>query len=109
MKKKIKIFCIIDEVKYIFKIKLREKNNKLKIINKSKILTLFNDPNRIKQLLINFISNSNKFTENGLLIVKIEDFNENLSIIVQDSGSGMSPKILSSIGEDFVTYNNTEN
>jgi K+-sensing histidine kinase KdpD len=41
--------------------------------------------------------------------VKVEDFEDNLCIIVQDSGAGMSPKMLKTIGKDFVTHNNSEN
>jgi signal transduction histidine kinase len=82
LKKNSNIQEIFQEVKDIFKEKLVENNNNLELIKKSQNLALFTDPNRMKQLLINFISNGNKFTNDGNLFVIIEDFQDHLSIIV---------------------------
>ena len=79
------------------------------MINESQKETFFNDPNRAKQLLMNFISNANKFTENCQIIIKIEDYQNYLSIVVQDSGVGMSPEILEMISQDVITHCNSEN
>jgi signal transduction histidine kinase len=79
------------------------------MINESINDTFFNDPNRTKQLFINFISNANKFTENGQIIIKIEDYQDYLSIVVQDSGVGMNPRILEMISQDVITHSTSEN
>ena len=52
-----------------------------------KIIT---DENRLKQILLNLISNSVKFTQSGLIQLKVE-FSENnrLQIIVKDTGTGI--------------------
>ena len=109
LKKNSKIQDIFNEVKNIFLPRLQEKNNTLEMINESQKETFFNDPNRAKQLLMNFISNANKFTENGHIIIKIEDYQHYLSIVVQDSGVGMSPEILEMISQDVITHCNSEN
>ena len=68
-----------------------------------------NDPNRIKQLLINFISNSNKFTKNGIILVKFDEFDGFIRVVVEDNGNGMKKKILEKIGEDYMTFCNDSN
>jgi signal transduction histidine kinase len=59
--------------------------------------------------VINFISNSLKFTKDGIIILQVEDFEGYLCIVVEDSGAGMSEKELKTIGQDFVTHNNSDN
>ena len=68
-----------------------------------------NDPNRMKQLLINFISNANKFTKNGIILVRIDEFDGCIRITVKYSGNGMKKEILDQIGEDYMTFGNKSN
>jgi signal transduction histidine kinase len=53
---------------------------------------LWGDKRKIRQILINLLSNSVKFTpENGTITVAARmDFHENLSIIVADTGIGIA-------------------
>jgi signal transduction histidine kinase len=59
--------------------------------------------------LINFISNANKFTKNGIILVRIDQFNGCIRITVKDSGNGMKKEILDQIGEDYMTFGNNTN
>lgn len=52
------------------------------------------DPTRIRQVLINFLSNAVKFTESGLIVVRIREMDDGdkprLRFEVQDTGTGIS-------------------
>lgn len=53
---------------------------------------IFNDKDRIKQILINFTSNALKYTNRGEVIVKaenIEDDEENILLTIKDTGIGI--------------------
>jgi len=68
---------------------------------------LIGDPNRIGQIIINFLSNAIKFTEKGkiLLSYDIDEFHENgivLHIFVADSGIGIADNQLENIFDSFV-------
>ena len=56
--------------------------------------TIVNDEKRISQILINFSSNSLKFTKNGIICIILVDFDENTAAIeVIDNGTGIKKKV----------------
>lgn len=65
------------------------------------------DPLRIKQIVMNLVSNAMKFTQYGHIEVKISHFNGRLKIAVEDTGGGISPDKLSSIFEAFTQEDTT--
>jgi len=63
---------------------------------------IFNDPVRVKQILINLLSNAIKFTESGGIWVEVKELPENqVAIIVQDTGIGIASRDFKSIFEAF--------
>lgn len=63
---------------------------------------IFNDPVRIKQILINLLSNAIKFTESGEIWVEVKELPANrVGIIVRDTGIGIAPKNFNHIFEAF--------
>lgn len=57
---------------------------------------------RIKEVLINFIGNSIKFTEKGgKITVKLEEVHDHVTVEVTDTGVGMNQKDLSSLFQKF--------
>ncbi|MEH2367708.1 ATP-binding response regulator [Nostoc sp.] len=63
---------------------------------------VFNDPVRVKQILINLLSNAIKFTESGEIWVEVKELPENrVVIIVQDTGIGIAPRDFKHIFEAF--------
>jgi signal transduction histidine kinase len=70
-------------------------------------LRLNSDPKRLKQVLINLISNALKFTNEGFVHVtarKIDDYI--LEIHVIDSGSGIKKDTISSLSIPYLTFDN---
>lgn len=63
------------------------------------------DPHRIRQILLNLVSNSVKFTEQGKIIMKAQRVSyqqgHGLQFTVQDTGVGMTQEQLASLFERF--------
>ncbi|TVQ22363.1 MAG: hybrid sensor histidine kinase/response regulator [Leptolyngbya sp. DLM2.Bin15] len=63
---------------------------------------VFNDPNRLRQVLINLLANAIKFTDAGRVSVSISDPSDTtVQIIVQDTGIGIAPEDFEHIFEAF--------
>ena len=59
------------------------------------------DTLKIKQILLNLLSNAAKFTEHGAITVVARKQNSMISIAVKDDGIGIEPKNLSRVFEEF--------
>ncbi|MFN6463856.1 MAG: ATP-binding protein [Nostoc sp. DedVER02] len=63
---------------------------------------VFNDPIRIKQILLNLLSNAIKFTESGEIWVEVQELPANrVAIIVRDTGIGIASRDFKRIFEAF--------
>lgn len=88
------------------------KNNMDVLANKKEIylnlsipdnLPLVNtDETKLHQVLMNIVGNAVKFTEEGGLHISVEYDEEELYIIIKDSGIGISKEILPEIFDEFV-------
>jgi len=75
---------------------------KITLIYHSKDQNWFGDPVRIRQILLNILSNSVKFTKNGTINVVIENKeDQSVYIEVDDSGIGMSEDALNKLFNRF--------
>ncbi|CAD8213959.1 unnamed protein product [Paramecium octaurelia] len=85
---------LILEVISLFKDQISKKNLEIKIEFNSKITQILSDRNRIKQILINLVSNAQKFTLQGLISLKVETSLSNkkpyVVFHVEDTGIGMT-------------------
>src|SRR6185437_9588689 len=69
-------------------------------------LTLRGDPNRVRQVLTNLISNAIKFTDRGEVIVKVASVASSadetvLEVKVTDTGIGIAPDVLEHLFQPF--------
>ncbi len=62
---------------------------------------LFSDQNRIRQVLINFIGNAIKFTENGVVEISLKKVGDYLLFSVSDTGIGISTEFHEQVFERF--------
>lgn len=63
---------------------------------------VFNDPTRVRQMLINLLSNAIKFTDCGKVEVSVKELPGNrVAIAVKDTGIGIAPSEIKSIFEAF--------
>ncbi|WP_455209437.1 ATP-binding response regulator [Kaarinaea lacus] len=86
--------------------KLAEINNNEIIVNfESEPESFVTDTTKFRQILYNLISNANKFTKDGKIMVSISHNNYGteswLKIVVSDTGIGMEPEQLDKIFQSF--------
>ena len=106
---------IISEMRNLIEFQAREKNVKFiidcKLQNRRK---MYSDANRLKQILLNLLSNSLKFTHEGSINLMIEDLTEKDSnptylFIVQDTGVGIKKEDISKLFQLFGRLENSKN
>jgi signal transduction histidine kinase/DNA-binding response OmpR family regulator len=80
-------------------------HNRLTVDCPHDIGTLRADDIRVRQVVLNLLSNACKFTENGEVRVRVERANddgiEGVAISVSDTGIGMTPEQISVLFQDF--------
>ena len=83
---------------------LVEKNrNELIVDLDDSIGTLRNDETKLRQVLLNLLSNAAKFTEEGVIKLKVSKATRNnIKFELSDTGIGMTPKQLKNVFEEFM-------
>ncbi len=62
---------------------------------------VYSDPAKVKQIIINLLSNAAKFTHQGEITVRLAAQRDTLTLAVSDTGIGISPAALPRIFEEF--------
>lgn len=92
------ILSTVDELKPL----AEQKQLSLKVYNELDNPIIFNDSNRLRQVLINLLSNAIKFTQTGSVEVRIrENSPVQLFLSVKDTGIGIAESELEHIFEEF--------
>jgi signal transduction histidine kinase len=95
---------IADVVKTIEPLAAKNANQVAVHCNKA-IGTLYADQMRLRQALLNLMSNANKFTERGTITVDARQGHENgrdwVTIAVADTGIGMTPDQMGKLFQEF--------
>lgn len=98
---------ILGDVNAMFEKQAQQNNTKLSyFLNPGTPSVLLGDPYRLKQIMINLISNSVKFTKNGTVhseVTSIKKTAEEIELLMEftDTGIGIDESKLSVIFEDF--------
>jgi len=95
---------LVEQIKNISQSLADKNNNKIIYEVADGLSSMKGDETRLRQCVVNLISNAVKFTENGTVKVRVESDNkpdEGLIISVADTGIGMTEKQLQKIFEDF--------
>ncbi len=90
--KKINVFDIMASLDDTFKLMAQKKNIEFKMKMPNKEIMVFVDPLKIREVISNLIDNAIKYTEKGFVHVNVECDEENIKIIIKDSGIGISKK-----------------
>jgi PAS domain S-box-containing protein len=62
---------------------------------------LFTDQEKVKQILLNLLSNAAKFTHEGQIMLAVHQMDGFVQVDVQDTGIGISPEDLEKVFEEF--------
>jgi signal transduction histidine kinase len=97
-KYRISLKHILEDVTSMFNVQARQK--KLRLITQLSPdvpLYIFNDGQRLKQVIINILSNAIKYTLRGCILIRMKIKEEKLKIYIQDTGIGITQQVLSNL------------
>ncbi len=93
---------IIEEIKEIFLPTMKEKNLEFKT-NVQEGIILKTDKRRVKQVLMNFLSNAVKFTDHGNIRITVKmPGNEKVEINIADTGIGIKEEDMDKLFQPFL-------
>lgn len=96
------IKALIDDIKLMSEPLAAKKSNRFIIHFDQNHKKMISDVVKVKQILINLISNACKFTENGEITLTVKQQNEFIFFDISDTGIGMTSEQLDKIFEPFV-------
>ncbi|HXP52617.1 MAG TPA: ATP-binding protein, partial [Bacteroidia bacterium] len=93
---------IVEFIANTLRPKAEAKKLELKLEYDNTIPTvLIGDPTRLNQILTNLLDNAIKFTENGSVLLKVEQADPKIKFTVTDTGIGMTPEQIDIVFEPF--------
>lgn len=96
------------ELKGIFSNELQKRkkfNVELNYVLPDVDINLYSDPNRIRQVLSNLLTNASKFTVDGTIVFGCQIVNDEVIFSVCDTGTGIPEEDQKNIFERFTKYN----
>jgi signal transduction histidine kinase len=93
---------LLDEIDSVLNPLITERNNVFKVDCANRRETIRTDVVKLRQILFNLLGNAAKFTEKGIISLKVESQNRWLIITVSDSGIGMTQSQVSNLFKPFV-------
>jgi signal transduction histidine kinase len=100
----VELALLIDEVVGTARQLAQEKNNRLVVEVQENLGTITVDPMRLRQILLNLLSNACKFTKEGevkLRASRISNGRHGIELSVSDTGIGMTPEQQAKLFEEF--------
>ena len=91
---------LAQEIKDSFAVAVDKKGLKLSLETPPTLL-LESDERRVKQILVNFISNAIKFTDRGEIEIKLVKKDKTAEISVRDTGLGVKKEDMNKLFKDF--------
>jgi signal transduction histidine kinase/ActR/RegA family two-component response regulator len=104
------IAALIDETIAEFEPQAHARSVVIEKVVPAGVFLIEGDRARFKQILINLVGNAVKFTEHGIVIVRLvidPVTSESLRVEVQDTGVGISPQRLDAVFEAFQQADNS--
>ncbi|UVW35446.1 ATP-binding protein [SAR92 clade bacterium H455] len=104
---KVDMLAMIEQLIYMFQIQAQTKNISLNFSHQERLPeTVIADGKRLRQVMINLISNAIKFTPEGMVSVDLKYRNQVAYFSVTDTGVGIEQEDISRISEAFVRIAN---
>ncbi len=92
---------LIEQTRKIYDQRLKEKNLTLTVETDNERLPVSADPFKLEQMFINLIDNSIKYTEQGGIFVSITHNTKDVTIVIEDTGIGITRDHLPKLFERF--------
>jgi two-component system phosphate regulon sensor histidine kinase PhoR len=94
---------IVEHVVRMFESRTREKELRVELQVQDGFSSIYGDPLKMEQMIINLIDNAVKYTENGEIKISLTRSDSTVMLQVCDTGIGISEKHLNRIFERFYT------
>lgn len=108
-KEKTDIMDIVNKISRQLKPRAEENNIDLEVFQDPNLPKIIADENRIKQVLINLLDNSFKFTpDGGKVIIRTSQVQNNIKIQIEDNGIGIGEEDLPYIKDRFYKGKNSQ-
>ena len=92
---------LIESLAQTTPILAQKQNNTLQVQCDPEVGPIFTDPQRLRQVLLNLLSNACKFTENGTILLSVRRDTESeqpmIVFTVSDTGAGISPERMENV------------
>lgn len=92
---------LVDEAVAVVQPLFISKRLYLKVNVEPDLPVLYCDPTRIRQILINLLSNSGRFTQQGGVTIQVSRSNNSILFLVQDTGSGIAKEDQGTLFQPF--------
>ncbi|MGB1328111.1 MAG: ATP-binding protein [Porticoccaceae bacterium] len=100
---------MLEQLVFMFQIQAKAKNIELKFTHQQRLPEhVIADNKRLRQVIINLISNAIKFTQQGSVTIDLKYRNQVAYISVKDTGVGIKQEDIASITEPFVRITNSD-
>ncbi|MDP3791425.1 MAG: ATP-binding protein [Candidatus Omnitrophota bacterium] len=100
----VNISDIVREVASSFELKIKDKGLEFKLDVDKDIGSVYADPDRIAQVLINLINNAIKFTSSGYIEVACKDKDDVITCSIKDTGPGISKSDIPKLFDKFQQF-----
>ncbi len=97
----VKVAYLMDEVVGLFQPLVTRNNNELLVNEATRNMTTYADKAKLRQVIINLLSNANKFTKNGQISLSAIQTQTEIRISVSDTGVGISEEFLPNLFKPF--------
>ena len=97
----INLESLAEEVRKMVGPAYTQKGLLLKIEAEPDLPAVFADSTRIRQVLLNLLNNSLRFTDQGGVTIHLGQAQDMLQICIEDSGSGISPEEAAKVFDEF--------
>lgn len=101
----------MEDIYYTSLALAEKKGNKIVLDYHSNLKNIYADPTRLRQIILNLVSNACKFTEKGKVTVSVDnkeiEGTDWFEFKVTDNGIGMEQEITDSLFEEFTQADNT--
>lgn len=97
---------ILEEVISTFSVQARQKKVRLLTqLNSDIPLYIYNDGQRLKQVIINILSNAIKYTQRGCITIRMKIQEDKLKVYIKDTGIGIPQNVLCKLFHLFGSQN----